>query len=528
MSPDVVLQAAGTLRRSYEDVDWAATPLGPIPSWSPALRSTVDLILQTHFPVSLFWGPELVLVYNAAYVRLIADKHPRALGRPTREVFPEAWDLLGPMIESVRGGAGATWVEDASVPLVRHGVLREAYFTFSYSPVRGRDGAIEGVMNIAAETTSQVIDRRRLRMLGRLRELLAELERVEDVPERALSLLRQNAADLPAVDIVLAGSAGGRDQVPVEGEVVLPLGSAQQAVLAVRLSERLAPDERYLGFLRLVASTLSQAIDRIVALQAERTLSESLQRSLLARPIEPDHVQVAVRYLPAAELAQVGGDWYDAFMGPDGALTLVVGDVTGHDQRAAAAMAQVRNLLRGICYTVQEPPGLVVTALDEAMHGLAIGVFATAILAKVEQTGEEAERGLRTLRWCNAGHPPPVLLEPDGTARLLESEPEVLLGLGPSRRTDHAVQLRPGATVVLYTDGLVERRGAPLQERLEWLTGVVSGCQELDAEELCDHVLAQLGRGADDDIALLVLRVYPEDRPRPPEAGPSVLPEDIR
>ena len=93
-----------------------------------------------------------MLVYNAAYAALIADKHPMALGRPAREVFPEAWELIGPMMWRARAGE-ATWVEDAAVPLQRNGRLEEAYFTFSYSPVRDEEGAVEGVMDIATETT---------------------------------------------------------------------------------------------------------------------------------------------------------------------------------------------------------------------------------------------------------------------------------------------------------------------------------------------------------------------------------------
>ncbi len=117
MSPELLLAAAGGLRRSYEAVDWGATALGPIESWSPTLRNAVDLSLHTQFPVTLFWGPEFVLLYNEAYVPLIADKHPAALGRPARDVFPEAWDVIGPMMRSVFDGQGATWVEDEPIPL---------------------------------------------------------------------------------------------------------------------------------------------------------------------------------------------------------------------------------------------------------------------------------------------------------------------------------------------------------------------------------------------------------------------------
>lgn len=538
MLDDALLQAAGTLRKTYEGVDWAATPIGAMESWSPALRNALDMVLQTGFPVSLFWGPELVLLYNQAFVRLIADKHPAALGTRARDFVPEAWDTVGPWMRSVLAGEGPIWIEDALVPLQRHGVLEEAYFTFSYSPVRGLDGQVEGVMNTTTETTRQVIDRRRLVTLGRLRETLGEVDRAERVSTLALPILRSNGDDLPEVDIRPAaeprpGDPGAR---PFEREELeeteacrvarFPLGSARDTgrrpMLVIRLSDRLAPDEAYLGFLRLIASVLGQAIDRITAREAERdiaaaerSLSEALQRSLLTQPLQPDRLQLAVRYRPAAERAQVGGDWYDSFPTHDGSLSVVVGDVTGHDLRAVAGMAQVRSLLRGVSYATQKSPAGALMALDQAMHGLAVGVYATAILARIEQDDTAGDRGLRTMRWSNAGHPPPVVLGPDGRARLLEAPPDPLLGLGGGARGDQTVSLDAGSIVVFYTDGLVERRAVALQERFQWLTGVLEGCQEMSAEELCDHLLTQLDGTVEDDVALLILKVDPEDTPRP-------------
>jgi hypothetical protein len=455
--------------------------------------------LNTAFPVTLFWGPEFVMVYNEAYVKLIADKHPAALGAPARHVFPEAWDMIGPMMESVLDGQGATWVEDAPVPLRRHGRLEECYFTFSYSPVRREDGVIEGVLDIAAETTREVVDRRRLELLGSLRAELSELEHADEVPMRALPLLRAATADLPWVEIRVGEEAASRhltiDETTAGLVVALPLGTAQGS-LVVLLSDGHPPDERYLGFLRLIAASLGQALDRIAVREAERDVSETLQRSALTRPPEVPGLDIAVRYRPAAERAQIGGDWYDAFPLPDGRLSIVVGDVTGHDADAAAAMAQVRNLLRGVAYTLRGSPAEVLRCLDDAMQGLEIQVFATAILAHVRGT---------ELRWCNAGHLPPVILEPDGAARLLDRKTDVLLGFGVADRRDHAVTLQPGAAIVLYTDGLIERRGISLMESMRWLVGAVEGHADLTADQLAEHIGSGLG-AVEDDVALLVVR----------------------
>ena len=362
----------GPLREAYQAVDWATTPLGPVSDWSETLVNAANLTLSSRFPITLLWGPEAVLVYNEAYVPLIGDKHPAALGWPAREVFPEAWEIIRHMVRTVLAGRGATWFEDRYVPLRRRGFLEECYFTFSYSPVRGRDGAVEGVMAVAAETTEEVLSRRRLRLLTQLRERLADVEQYEDIPRSALPLLRSTREDFPAVDIRLRGEPGddglGSPRGPGEssghgGEMVEARGdgrvasfpctsptSSVQGTLVVSLSPRLAPDDHYLGFLRLVAESLRQALDRVRTRSAERRvlvaqrhMSEAFQRHLLPRPEGSGYPAVAVRYQPAAEVADIGGDWYDLFELPDESLMVVIGDVDGHD--AAAKVAILANLV---------------------------------------------------------------------------------------------------------------------------------------------------------------------------------------
>ena len=210
-----------------------------------------------------------------------------------------------------------------------------------------------------------------------------------------------------------------------------------------------------------------------------------------------------MRYLPAVEIAQIGGDWYDSFRMPDGSLALVVGDVAGHDLDAAATMAQLRNLTRGIAHTVAGSTADVLGALDRTLHGLDVSAVATAVLVLVA-----ADR--RSVRWSNAGHLPPVLLRPDGRAEALESDPDLLLGLDPERaRSETEATLEPGSTLVLYTDGLIERRRTAITDSITWLTGVLEGQQHLTAEQLCNLLLAKVGTELEDDVALLVLRVNP-------------------
>jgi serine phosphatase RsbU (regulator of sigma subunit) len=519
--------AAGTLRDAYRRVDWAATPLGPAESWSPALLGSLDLLLNTRNPGTLLWGPDFLLVYNEAYVPMIGDKHPAALGAPAAEVFAEIWDTIGPMLASAAAGAGATWVEDLKLLMDRRGFLEETYFTFSYSAVRDPDGAIEGVIDLASETTMQVLGHRRLELLSRLNDRLADVGDLRQMLDLAMPVLRSDPDDLPGVDILITdGEALGAEAVlPVEPSAVeqamtltttrsgreARIRLTDHAVLVTGLSPHLSEDEAYLGFLRLIGAALMQGLNRIQVRQVERRaatmerqLSESLQRSLLTPAVRPELLRIAVRYQPAAEGARIGGDWYDAFRLVDGRLTVVVGDVTGHDRHAAAGMSQIRNLLRGISYALREPPALVLSALNEAMTGFGVNVFATVILAQIDEHTNE-------LRWANAGHPPPMLLGPDGAVRLLEARAEPMLGTRfGGRRTDQEVTLTPGSAIVLYTDGLIERRHSSLDDGLRDLAGALRGQAHLSAEELCDHLLARFGTGGEDDIVLAVVRADTE------------------
>ncbi len=280
------------------------------------------------------------------------------------------------------------------------------------------------------------------------------------------------------------------------------------------------------------AAQSAQALDRLQTLTQERRsaarsrqLAEELQRSMLTEPFQPDTCQIAVRYLPATGTAQVGGDWYDAFLHVDGAVNLVIGDVVGHDTGAAATMGQLRSLLRGIAVAGGPSPAQVLDTLDRAIVQLGLDTYATVGMGLLEQTAEEASRGVARLCWASAGHLPPVVLDADGG---LVGVPEVsgrlMLGVdAASTRGQIAMELPPGATVLLYTDGLVERSGSDLDAGVGRLRRLATELAHLPLEELCDQVLERLvDAHPTDDVALVAVRLHP---PRPAEAGP--LPGDV-
>jgi serine phosphatase RsbU (regulator of sigma subunit) len=225
------------------------------------------------------------------------------------------------------------------------------------------------------------------------------------------------------------------------------------------------------------------------------------------------HAAVAVRYVPAAEAAQVGGDWYDAFLQRDGDPVLVIGDVVGHDTAAAATMGQLRGLLRGVAHHSGAGPSEVLRGLDQAIAAMHPGTMATAAVVHIEglRPGEEAR-----LRWANAGHPPPVVLFPDGVTRVLGGPlGDLMLGVDETaERAEHLLALPPGAVVLLYTDGLIERRGSSIDAGMDRLCRHLADLAERPVEDIADEVLARmLPDTPPDDVALVVVRLAPGCRP---------------
>jgi PAS domain S-box-containing protein len=244
----------------------------------------------------------------------------------------------------------------------------------------------------------------------------------------------------------------------------------------------------------------------------QRALADALQRSMLTEPPAPDHCEIQVRYRPAAAGAEIGGDWYDAFLQPDGATVLAIGDVVGHDTRAAAAMGQVRGLLRGIGFSGGGTPAEVLRGLDRAIDGLQLDTMATALVARLERA--EGGAGATVMRWASAGHPSPLVLTPDREVYVLDDAPaDLLIGVSPDcRRDDRVTPLARGSTVLLYTDGLVERRDRDIDAGTDALVEVLCECADLPLDELCDRILERLFLpDAEDDVALLAVRLHPED-----------------
>ena len=303
-------------------------------------------------------------------------------------------------------------------------------------------------------------------------------------------------------------SAGILRRLGASSVVVLPLPSDARTVGVLTLYQdpgRLMT-EADVRTAAEVATQAGRAVERVHRHNQQAQLAEALQRSLLTEPPPLPGVQVATRYVPAAEAARVGGDWYDAFALHDGTPVIVIGDVTGHDTAAAAAMGQLRGLLRGVAHAGGGGPAEVLRAFDAAVVDLHPDTLATAALACIDRDPE----GRTRVRWASAGHPPPALIRGSNGAELLGgTHGELLLGVDPTvPRTESTVTLEPGDTVLLYTDGLVERRDAPLDEGLRRLLAALADLSSRPVDELCDGLLDRmLPSTPQDDVALVVLRL---------------------
>jgi signal transduction histidine kinase len=320
-------------------MDWSQTPLGPVESWSPSLRTAVSICLASRFPILLWWGPELIMLYNDAYRPMLGtSKHPQALGHRGQDCWQEIWDIIGPMLEGVLKNGEATWSYDLFLPLDRHGYSEECYFTFSYSPIRDETGGVGGVFTAVTETTGRVLSERRSRTARDVAAALVNAHTSEEVECEAARIFDDAPSDLPFTmlyhlettasvahlvattgldpgtplsprQIIRADPKGfwpiwqvtetsqamlvtdlapmwGDSSVPArpdltpDSALVLPLTEPGQgrptAILVAGISPHLALDGAYRAFYDLLAGHLVTALASAHAYEAERLRAEAL------------------------------------------------------------------------------------------------------------------------------------------------------------------------------------------------------------------------------------------------------------
>jgi len=456
------------------------------------------------------------------------------------------------------------------------GVEGPRSFTVSYFPVRATTGTLVGAgLTMVEVTQARRAEAERVALLRRaeaahqrlsilatastvltttmeLDELLARLTRVltpmaadwcvieligrgGEVEQVAVSHRNRDAADrlagalrLATVAIDGGGPVGGvlrtgqarlagpealpelAEQVQLHSTVIVPIESRGRVfgvlILATEGDRRLDDDDLDLAV--EVAHRAALAVGNARAYQQEHKIAESLQRALLPTTVPGvAGLELAVRYVAATDGASVGGDWYDVLAFDDGSTGIVVGDVVGHDIGASTSMGQLRSALRVYAWEEQARPAAALSRVDRLFDKLGLA-YATCVFGVLDPQSS-------SFRWSNAGHPPPLRLR-DGKATFLRDGGGVLLGVTAGQGMAEATtEVREGDVLVLYTDGLVERRGESLEAGLERLGAAAERAaggddRAPDAETLCEALLDALvpaGGNREDDLAILVARI---------------------
>ncbi|MEU4893385.1 GAF domain-containing SpoIIE family protein phosphatase [Streptomyces sp. NPDC044780] len=321
-------------------------------------------------------------------------------------------------------------------------------------------------------------------------------------------------ADIPpssrAADPLHARQLELFEQLGARSAVVTPL-RARREVLGAMTVARTDPAHPFteddFPLIENLVRSLALQVDNARLHEQTQRIAERFQRDLLPDLPHVGDLQIATRYTTAQSIAQVGGDWYDVFVLPQGDTVLVIGDVTGHDLQAAIAMSALRNMLRGIAVDRQEPPGEVLRRLDIATHTLNQEATATCVYGLVKRPGEG---GLWGLHHASAGHLPPLLTTAEGDTHYLETGAGLMIGVDPAHQRPTAFDDLPAhSTVLLYTDGLIERRSESLDQGLTRLRQHTAALSREPLDTFCDELLTGLAADTSDDAALLAVRPAP-------------------
>ncbi len=288
----------GEMGRRFLEYDWSAHPLGPVDGWSPEVRAAVAVALTSRFPIVLWLGADdLFLVYNDAYLPVLGEKHPAALGARGREVWWDIWDPIEDMLGGVVTSGEATWAKDLYLPVVTAGRPEERYFTFSYSPLLTACGDVDGIFCAVTETTERLLSERRLHVLTTVGAALIETHTVDDAVDALVRACAGPHPDLPFLAVYVDSpdgpaelkgattdflpatldlAAGTRVLTLDGGEEALVLRTAGTGALVIGLNPQRPLDDQYRAFCRLLGDQVSAAFATAASYQHERRRGDAL------------------------------------------------------------------------------------------------------------------------------------------------------------------------------------------------------------------------------------------------------------
>ena len=318
------------------------------------------------------------------------------------------------------------------------------------------------------------------------------------------------------IEVPLTGESAGPTTVALVRRLATMLGDGPRTVVLHALQGRRANlgllatvptrgeglaglDDNDRTVLHLVVQRVGMAVDNVRLYAREHRLAETLQRAMLPEQAEVSDLDVWTYYAPSSGHAQVGGDWYDVLQVSPDVVAVVIGDVVGHDVEAAAAMGQLRSVVRSYAFESAEP-GAVLNRVDQLVTGMRVPRSASLVLAILTRRDDGW-----LLQYSRAGHLPPLVIR-DNETMLLDGAGGSLIGFGKGGRSTASVDLGPGDVLVLYTGGLIERRNRTLRDGLATLGEVAAASTSTDAAGIGEELLSRLADAPEDDIAVVVVR----------------------
>jgi PAS domain S-box-containing protein len=335
--PEDIFAGGGEMGVLMRSLDWSQTPLGAIATWPQSLRSSLSICLNSRFPIAIYWGQDSIVLYNDAWRPIVGNKHPWSLGRPGREVWSEIWDDIGPELAGVLATGEGTFHQDDLLSMYRFGYTEECFFEYTFNPIKGESGIVDGVINIVSETTYRVLNDRRARLLREVASKTGIAKTAEEACALMLEVFQSDPLDIPFALLYLVDSDGkqvrlcngkksasdslvpatidltatnnsnwpialavrtGQPQEvtnlvsrfgalpgspwaePPEEAMVLPIAVAGQGkvsgVLVAVASPRRRLDDRYRDFFTQVAGQVAMAIANAQAYEEERKRAEAL------------------------------------------------------------------------------------------------------------------------------------------------------------------------------------------------------------------------------------------------------------